>query len=205
MSGMKLETVNLADLKPLERNVRRHVERQIEAFCKSLEQFGQTRAFVIDEENNILVGNGMYVAMKKAGWENASAYRLSNLTEKQKKKLVLSDNRVFSLGIDEYTIMNDMLKEIAMDGDFDIAGYEPDSLKLLVGDVHEITDTALSYGIVPEAEKKVLQPVQPPIEEHQEQVSSNTVVQGQEKAAPPSTMTVTRTIVCPNCGEVISI
>ena len=57
---MKLEVVKINDLKPLEKNVRKHNEKQIDELIKSVEQFGQTRAMVIDEDNNILIGNGLY-------------------------------------------------------------------------------------------------------------------------------------------------
>ena len=62
---MKLEVVKLSDLKPLENNVRKHNDKQIDELVKSVEQFGQTRAMVIDEDNNILIGNGLYFALVK--------------------------------------------------------------------------------------------------------------------------------------------
>lgn len=45
---MKLEVAKLSDLKPLEKNARRHNDKQIDELIKSVEQFGQTRAMVID-------------------------------------------------------------------------------------------------------------------------------------------------------------
>ena len=65
---MKLEVVKLSDLKPLEKNVRKHNDKQIDELVKSVEQFGQTRAMVIDEDNNILIGNGLYFALVKMNW-----------------------------------------------------------------------------------------------------------------------------------------
>ena len=61
---MKLEVVKLSDLKPLENNVRKHSDKQIDELIKSVEQFGQTRAMVIDEDNNILIG------FKEKEWNN---------------------------------------------------------------------------------------------------------------------------------------
>lgn len=202
---MNLETVRVSDLKPLEKNVRRHVQRQIDAFCKSLEQFGQTRAFVIDEDNNILVGNGMYQAMMQAGWETASAYRITNLTDKQKKKLVLSDNRVFSLGIDEYQVMNDMLKELAIEGDFDVAGYDAESLKLLVADVGQLQDVAMSYGTMQPQQQDAMQRVYPGTGQAEERPAYAPQPSQPIPPIQPSAAAVTRTIICPNCGEVISL
>lgn len=203
MQAMALETVKVSELKPLEKNVRRHVQRQIDAFCKSLEQFGQTRAFVIDEDNNILIGNGMYQAMMQAGWETASAYRISNLTERQKKKLVLSDNRVFSLGIDEYQVMNDMLKELAIDGDFDVAGYDAESLKLLVADVGQLQDVAMSYGTMQPQQQEVMQRTY--VAQPQAEAERPAYTPQPTPSVQPSPVAMTRTIICPNCGEVITL
>lgn len=47
---MKIETMNISELKSPENNVRIHTEKQIGEFIKSLEAFGQTRPAVIDEK-----------------------------------------------------------------------------------------------------------------------------------------------------------
>ena len=36
---------------------------QIKEMIRSLNQFGQTRPMVVDEQGNILVGNGLYMAL----------------------------------------------------------------------------------------------------------------------------------------------
>ena len=46
---MKIENVRVSELKPLEKNVRKHSDKQIEEMIRSVQQFGQTRAIVIDE------------------------------------------------------------------------------------------------------------------------------------------------------------
>ena len=85
---MKIERIKLSELSPLAKNVRKHGETQIKEFVRSLNQFGQTRAIVIDEDNNILIGNGLYIAMNKRGDIEADCTRVLGLSEKEKKKLV---------------------------------------------------------------------------------------------------------------------
>ena len=94
---MKIEIIKLDELKPLEKNVRKHNEIQLNELVRSLNQFGQTRAIIVDEDNNILIGNGLYLAMQKRGDKTAECSRVKGLTETQKKKLVLTDNKVYSL------------------------------------------------------------------------------------------------------------
>ena len=59
---MKVIKKRLDDLKHPEKNVRIHSEQQIRELKRSLEKFGQTRALVVDENNVILIGNGLYEA-----------------------------------------------------------------------------------------------------------------------------------------------
>lgn len=62
---MKTVTKKLSQLRPLEKNVRKHNDKQISEYVRSLKMFGQLRPMVVDETGTILVGNGMYEAMKR--------------------------------------------------------------------------------------------------------------------------------------------
>ena len=65
--------VSLEDLKLAENNVRLHPKRQIEEYKRSLTKFGQTKNAVIDEDNNVLIGNGLVIAARELGWEEIYA------------------------------------------------------------------------------------------------------------------------------------
>lgn len=146
---MEIVKKKLSDLKPLERNVRKHGETQIEHFVESLKQFGQTRAFVIDEAGNILVGNGMHAAMSRMQWSGkVDCHVVRGLSEKDKRKLVLSDNKLFQLGTDDFDVINEMLQSIADEGDFNVAGYSSDVLEDMVKSSAELLSDAAEYGIV---------------------------------------------------------
>lgn len=69
---MKVTIKKLSVLKHPEKNVRIHSEQQIRELKRSLEKFGQTRALVIDENNIILIGNGLYEAMVSLGYQEAT-------------------------------------------------------------------------------------------------------------------------------------
>lgn len=75
---MKVIKKRLDDLKHPEKNVRIHSEQQIRELKRSLEKFGQTRALVVDENNVILIGNGLYEAMVSLGYQEASVYVKEN-------------------------------------------------------------------------------------------------------------------------------
>ena len=143
---MQIVKKKLHELKPLEKNVRRHGEVQIEHFMESLRQFGQTRAFVVDEELNILVGNGMFEAMSKLEWKKpVFCHMVKGLTELEKKKLVLSDNKIFQLATDNFEVIDEMLQEIVEAGDLNIAGYSADILEDLVRGAGDVLEDMSGY------------------------------------------------------------
>lgn len=199
---MDVQKIKLHDLKPLEVNVRRHNDNQIKELIRSVEQFGQTRAIVVDEENNILIGNGLHAAMVKAGHAECFIYRKAGLSEVEKKKLILADNKTYSLGSDDYENIEAYLADIAATGDFDVAGFDEGVLRDLMRDAEEVLEDVQSYGVLtPEVvEKKI---------ERAERVENAPATQnapdGQSEEADGQTVEEVPTVICPNCGECIPL
>ena len=202
---MKIEKMDLVDLLPLEENVRVHNDKQIKELIRSLEQFGQTRAIVIDEDNNILIGNGLYKALDEMGETSADVYRIKGLSKTQKKKLILTDNKVYELGGTNYNSIEKYIQEITSAGDFDIAGFDENTLNILTATEEEIEEMANDYAIIPE------QKVETSKEEHQVNESTST---SQTSITSPAWEQPTRneyvaeqrrSVICPSCGEVIYI
>lgn len=183
---MEIVKKKLSEIKPLEKNVRRHGDNQLEHFAEALRQFGQTRAFVIDEAGTILVGNGMFEAMSRMGWKKqVDCHIVRGLSEIEKKKLILSDNKLFQLGSDDYDAMQDMLQEIADAGDFNVAGFSSDVLESLVKGAEDMLADAATYGILAE-------------EERQEKERREVASQDEEFVGPPPAVEMVHT--CPHCG-----
>ena len=218
---MKIENVNLNLLKPLEKNVRKHSDKQIEELIRSVEQFGQTRAVVIDEDNNILIGNGLYLALVKMGYTDCQCYRITGLTEIQKKKLVLTDNKVYSLGSDNYQAINDYIQDITVTGDFDIAGFDDFILKNMTMSDEENEEAMKDYGTITDI--KFTEPQQEPVinpsvrENNNSNINTdtNTSTSSSSNSELERVATIVtekpaqeqkqdrKYVICPNCGEVI--
>ncbi|ENY8602443.1 TPA: hypothetical protein KPF65_002760 [Clostridioides difficile] len=147
---MEIIKVRLSELKEYEKNVRIHPETQIKEYIKSLERYGQLKAAIIDESNNILIGNGLYQALRRMGEEYIYCSVQKGLSENEKKKLMMSDNKLYSLGVDNLEVIDEILKEL--DGDLDIVGYDPILLQQIVGEAEEVTEEIMNYGIVDEEE-----------------------------------------------------
>lgn len=134
----------LSELKHPELNVRIHGDRQIKEFVRSVEMFGQIRPLVIDEEGTVLAGNGLMLALETMGWETADCYLVKDLTENQKKKLMLVDNKIFDLGVNSTDAFDEILR--SLDGDIDIPGYDEELLKALIADTKEAAEIIDDYG-----------------------------------------------------------
>ena len=215
---MKVTTKKLSDLKHPEKNVRIHSEQQIRELKRSLEKFGQTRALVIDENNIILIGNGLYEAMASLGYQEATVYVKAGLSENDKKKLMIADNKTYALGIDNLETLNEFLEELQ--GDLDIPGYDEEILQQMVADADEVTEKLSEYGTlddseiqkIKEANKKREQKATPEEtpDNHSENssekpnTSDNSTAEGQSTTeAEPEITETRRFVVCPKCGEKI--
>lgn len=216
---MKITTAKIKDLKHPDKNVRIHSEQQIRELKRSLEKFGQTRALVVDENNTILIGNGLYEAMRELGYDKASIYIKTGLSENDKKKLMIADNKTYALGIDNLDTLNEFLEELQ--GDLDIPGYDEEILKQMVADADEITEKISEYGTLDDEEIQKIKETNERREQREaqeeERASMNPAneqpVINTEPApaavgqfATETNMEKTETqrfVICPKCGEKI--
>lgn len=207
---MKQLTMKLKDLVRPERNIRIHTEKQLAEFERSVRMFGQIRPIVVDENDIILAGNGLYETLLRMNREEALVYKYEDLTEAQKKKLMIADNKIFSLGIENLDTLNEFLEEL--EGDLDIPGFDEDILRKMVADADEITEKISEYGTLDEEEVRKIKeanekreqaeatdngadqetdlPLQAP-----ERQSGGDAGAGQEPAETG------RFVICPKCGE----
>lgn len=201
---MQIERIKLSELKPLDSNVRNHPEVQIKELARSVDQFGQTRAMVIDEDNNILIGNGLYYAMKYLGREEVDIHRIVGLSKKDKKKLILSDNKIYTLGRDDFEGIQAYIDEITASGDFDIAGFDEEILKEMTRTLDDVKMDVMNYGINEVTPVATPRPVEKPVEPKYEAYTP-TETKPVEPVQPVQQVDTSRKIICPNCGEVIII
>lgn len=210
---MEVITMKLADLIKPEKNVRIHTEQQLKEFRRSVEMFGQIRPIVIDENNVILAGNGLYDTLATMGKETAEVYRYDNLTENQKKKLMIADNKIFSLGIENLDTLNSFLEDL--NGDLDIPGFDEEILKQMVSDASEITERLSEYGSLDDeeirsiresTERKEAQRQKAASEPEgypQPEDTSEAPVYQADAADDEEPTEIRRFVICQNCGEKI--
>lgn len=148
---MEVIEKRLSELKHPAQNVRMHGQKQIKEYCRSVDKYGQTKPMVIDENGVILIGNGLYEALLALGRETGACIVKTGLAEKEKKKLMLADNRIYSLGVDNMSVFDEIIAEL--DGDFDIPGYDDDLLNSLIADAGNVDEVLAGYGIVSDEDR----------------------------------------------------
>lgn len=211
---MKITTKRLSELHKPEKNVRIHTEQQLREFERSVKMFGQIRPIVIDENNVILAGNGLYDTLLRLEYEEAEVYQYYDLTENQKKKLMIADNKIFSLGIENFDTLNSFLEDLH--DDLDIPGYDSEILKQMVSEADDITEKLSSYGTLDDEEIKAIKEKNEKalIPERGNENPDTGVTYTASEVPTQSTMNaangedgeaadVKKFVICPKCGEKI--
>ena len=122
---MKIESVNILQLKPYHLNCKIHNRTNIEAIKISLNKFNQYLPLVVSKKNNeIIIGNGTFQALKELNFKFVDVIYL-DLTEQQQKILNISDNKISQLSHWNENLLNkienfsEQLKELLkFDDDF---------------------------------------------------------------------------------------
>lgn len=101
------DTTHIGQLHADPKNRRKHNPRNIGMIRNALGEVGAARSIVIDEDNTVLAGNGLIEAAADAGIERVKvvetdgntiiAVRRTGLTEEQKRRLAILDNRTAEL------------------------------------------------------------------------------------------------------------
>lgn len=94
MNDYEIIWLNVTDLKPYEKNAKKHDKAQVERIANSIKEFGFRQNLVIDENNTVIIGHGRLEAAKLLGMESVPCVKVSDLTEEQIKALRLADNKV---------------------------------------------------------------------------------------------------------------
>ena len=208
---MEIITLKLSELHPAKKNTRMHPPEQIREYKRSLEKFGQTKPVVIDENNDILIGNGLYMAIKELGWDDVACIRKDGLSGKDKKKLMLADNRIFDLGTDDLSVFDGFIAEL--DGDFDIPGYSDELLNSLIMDSEQVSDILSEYGTIDKKDADSIRSANvptTPTTNSEEPVSNSSFTPNTACSADNNDSGTGREVtpdrkyvVCPKCGEKI--
>ena len=198
---MQVTKLPLSELKRPERNTRMHTDKQIAEFKRSVEMFGQIRPIVVDENYVMLAGNGLYDTLLAMGRTEADCYVVTGLSEKEKKKLMLADNRIFDLGVDDMDAFDALIAELG--DDLDVPGYDEELLQSLIADSEEIDEIMSSYGLVDEGKKEELASAAETYRKEEAALEAAPAAPDTNVGRTEEGQPVGKYVVCPKCGEKI--
>ena len=123
ISGLNIVNIKIKDLKPYNKNAKKHPKKQIEYIANSIESFGMNDPIGIWGKDNLIVeGHGRVEACKKLGYDEVPCIRLDHLTDEERKAYTLAHNKVAESEWD-FDLLNDELGDI-LSFDMEDFGFE---------------------------------------------------------------------------------
>ena len=127
---MEITKLPLDQIKLYPRNPRKN-NQAVEAVAESIRQCGYIAPIIVDEDGTILAGHTRYMALRELGWEEANVLVMSGLTDDQKRKYRLLDNKTNELADWDMPLLADELLgldfgELDLDWGLDAAGKSID-------------------------------------------------------------------------------
>lgn len=114
---MEIINLPLKEIVPYKRNPRNN-DGAVSAVAESIKQCGYCSPIIIDEDNVILCGHTRLKALKKLGYEEVECVRKEGMTEEQKQKYRILDNKTAELAEWNFDLLEQELKDLDF-GDFD--------------------------------------------------------------------------------------
>ena len=94
MTDLKIELVEIGNIKPYKNNAKKHPAEQVANIAKSIDTLGFRQPIVADKNGVIIIGHGRYLAAKQLGLEKVPCHYAVDLADEQVKKLRLLDNKL---------------------------------------------------------------------------------------------------------------
>lgn len=124
---VKMEQIlKLSEIIPYENNARKN-DKAVKDVAESIKQCGYIAPIIVDENNIILAGHTRYKALKKLGYKEVTVRKVTGLTEEQKRKYRLLDNKTNELAEWDFEKLKDEIYGLDF-SEFDIDwGIEEDT------------------------------------------------------------------------------
>lgn len=147
---LKIEYIDVEDLKPYERNNKKHEDFDIDEIAKSIGKYEMIDPVGIwGKDNTIVEGHGRVLACKKLGIDKVPCIRLDHLTDEQRR---------------EYAIVHNKSSEVAK--------YDFDNLALELDDL-DFSDFNFDFGIDTDADEdaEIVEDEAPEVDEENEPIT----------------------------------
>lgn len=128
---LNVEYIPVGQLKPYEKNARKHAEYDVGQIAESIERYGFNDPIGIWGKDNIIVeGHGRLLAAKKLGMTEVPCIRLDDLTDKQRREYAILHNKTAELSSWDFDLLAteiDGLDFSGFDIDWGLPAYEEET------------------------------------------------------------------------------
>lgn len=147
--NLKIEYLNINDLKPYEKNAKIHTEEQIKQIEKSIKDFGMVDPLGLwGSDNVVMIGNGRLFACKNLGITEIPCIRLDHLSDKERKAYALAHNKLTMNTDFDFDLLQEELDAL-LDFDMSEFGFEIED-EVFVDEVKE-DDYEVELPVEPKA------------------------------------------------------
>ena len=113
MNTLHIEQLPVEQLRPYEKNARKHGDRDITAIAASIEEFGFNDPVGIYGPDNLIVeGHGRVLAAKRIGLKTVPCIRLDHMTDEQRRAYALAHNKTAELSDWDFELLPEELAGI---------------------------------------------------------------------------------------------
>ena len=132
--NLQLETWPIGRLVPSPRNARKHPKAQIAEIAASIEAFGFANPILVDPDGAVIAGHGRMAAARQLALSTVPVIVISGLTDRQKRELMLADNRIALNAGWNREMLDRELQDLALLGaDLEALGFSAAELNQALG------------------------------------------------------------------------
>lgn len=113
---MNIITMHIDEIKPYKNNPRKNDGKAVEGVKESIRQCGYISPIIVDEDNVILAGHTRYKALTELGEKSVPVLKVLGLSEIQKRKYRILDNKTNEVSTWDYQKLLDELVGLDFDG-----------------------------------------------------------------------------------------
>lgn len=142
-----MQIVNLehSKIKPYPGNAKIHTDHQVAQIAESISLFGFNDPVAVDENNQLIEGEGRWLAAHRLGLKEIPAIRLAHLSERQKRAYILAHNKLtLNTGYDFEKLSEEVSRLVDEDFDIDVLGFDEQEIDaMLQGDGGILPDDSI--------------------------------------------------------------
>lgn len=90
---MEIEMRSTREIKPYNKNAKKHPKEQVARIAESIREFGFQQPLVVDQDGVLVIGHGRLLAAKRLGLRAVPVVVASGLSDEQIRALRLADNK----------------------------------------------------------------------------------------------------------------